>query len=330
MHERWDAANEAVKLDPFVASAHVSLGLVQTSTGDTDGAVASFERALRLDPNHAGGHRGLGAVAKSAGRLEESRVHLSRALAADPTDWELMWILGELEHQSARYQEAAAWYTRASEIVPDSPVPYRLLGAAHHMLGDYGAAAAAFQKSISLLPTAGGYANLGTALFFQGHYRDSLPAFERAVELQPGSALHWGNLGDAYRFVPGNADKAAQSYARGIQLLREQLAKDPTQPVNRSRLALYLAKSGQTANALRELNQVLTPTVGEVNTLYRATLTYELAGRRGDALAMLERALTRGYAINEVRADPELEKLRGDVRYHRLISRFETTAPQQP
>jgi serine/threonine-protein kinase len=201
------------------------------------------------------------------------------------------------------------------------------MGAAHHMLGDYGAAASAFQTSIGLRPTAGGYANLGTALFFQGRYRDSLPAFERAVELQPGNALHWGNIGDAYRFVPGNAEKAGEAYARAIQLLREQLAKDPAQSINRSRLALNLAKSGDTAAALAELAKVLTPDVSEVNTLYRGAVTYELAGRRDEALATLERALQRGYGIVEIRADPELAKLRTDVRYHRIVARYERAQP---
>jgi serine/threonine-protein kinase len=53
-------------------------------------------------------------------------------------------------------------------------------------------------------------------------------------------------------------------------------------------------------------------------------VTYELAGRRDEALATLERALQRGYGIIEVRADPELARLRTDVRYHRLVSKLTT------
>jgi serine/threonine-protein kinase len=323
-----DAATQAVTLDPLVASGFVSLGNVKLSAGDQGAARQAFERALLLDPGDAGAHRGLGAIDKAAGRPAEASAHFARALASDPTDWELMWLQGELEYQSARYESALSWYSKAAEAAPDSPVPYRLAGAAHHMLGQYAAAAAAFQKSISLLPTAAGYTNLGTALFFQGHYRESVPAFERAVELQPGNPLQWGNLADAYRFVPGNADKAKEAYSRAIQLMREQLSKDPSVAINRSRLALYLAKAGDTAAALAELATVLTPEVSEVNTLYRATVTYELAGRRDDALETLERALQRGYGIVEVRADPELARLRTDVRYHRIVARFEREKSQ--
>jgi tetratricopeptide (TPR) repeat protein/predicted Ser/Thr protein kinase len=323
-----DAANQAVSLDPYLANAHVAVGLATTTGSDTAAARKAFERALMLDPSNAGAHRGLGLIEKAAGRPAEATSHYTRALASDPTDWELMWLQGEVEYQSARYAEALEWYTRAAEAAPDSPVPHRLQGAARHMLGDFAGAAAAFQTSLNLQPTAGGYANLGTALFFQGHYRESVQAFERAVELQPSNPLQWGNVGDAYRWVPGNADKASAAYARAIQLLREQLATDPSQAVNRSRLALYLAKSGDTTNALAELGQVVTPDVAEVNTLYRAAVTYELAGRRDEALTMLERALDRGYGLIEIRMDPELANLRMDVRYHRMMARFERDAPK--
>ena len=155
-----------------------------------------------------------------------------------------------------------------------------------------------------------------------------MQAFERAVELQPSNSLQWGNLGDAYRWVPGNAEKATDAYTRAIQLLREQLAKDPSQSVNRSRLSLYLAKSGDTKAALAELATVFTREVTDVSTLFRAAVTYELAGRRDDALAALERALERGYGPIEIRMDPELANLRTDVRYHRMIAKFERAAPK--
>ncbi len=318
-----DAATQAVSLDQYLANAHVSLGLATTAGGDMAAARQSFERALILEPSNPGAHRGLGVIEKAANRIPEARAHYTRALASDPTDWELMWLQGELDYQSARYSEAIKWYTQAADAAPDSPIPHRLLGAARHMMGDYAGAAAAFQKSLGLQPTSGTYTNLGTALFFQGLYRESVQAFERAVELTPSNFLLWGNLGDAYRWVPGNAAKSAEAYTRAIQLLREQLAKEPSQGPNRSRLALYLAKTGDTASALVELGKVMTPDVAEVNTLFRGAVTYELAGRRDEALAALQRALERGYSLIEIRMDPELANLRTDVRYHRLVARFD-------
>ena len=91
---------------------------------------------------------------------------------------------------------------------------------------------------------------------------------------------------------------------------------------------------GLLKHEMRELGSLMiacaaqaTLTATEVNTLFRGAVTYELAGDRINALAMLEKALDRGYSVTEVRMDPELTALRKDVRYHRLIARFERTVP---
>lgn len=321
-----DAAGQAIALDPYLADAHVSLGLARMVSGDVPAAKAAFDHALVLDPANPGAHRGLGDLAEQEDRLSEATSHYQKALEFDPTDWELPRLLGDIPYRTAQYGEALTWYRQAAAAAPDSAVPFRLMGGASHMLGDYPAAASAYQKSLAIQPSSAGYTNLGTTIFYQGLYRESLQAFERAVDMAPGSPLVWGNVADAYRFVPGNAQKSRDSYARAVQLLREQLAKDPTNAANRSRLALYLAKSGDAATGLAELAKVLTPGVRDVNTLYRGAITYELAGDRDRALRTLEVALDRGYAVAEVRMDPELARLRNDARYHRLIARFDGAA----
>ena len=325
-----DAATQATTLDAYLADAHVSLGLAKLSAGDVAAARQALEYALTLDPGNAGAHRGLGDIDDAADRKAQAAERYERALSSDATDWDLMNVRGAISYDRAEYAEALVWYQRAADAAPDCASPSLLMGSAYHMLGDFTNAAASFQRSIGIQPTDSAYTNLGTALFFQGRYRESVQAFERAVELAPSRALLWGNLADAYRWVPGNTAKSREAYGRAIGRLRELLAEDSGNVLNRSRLALYLAKSGDTNAALTELAQVPTRTAKEVNTLFRATVTYELAGDRTNALAMLERALASGYPVNEVRMDPELAALRKDVRYHRLIGRFEAQNLAKP
>ena len=321
-----DAARQAVTLDPFLAAGHVSLGFAHLAAADRPAAKAALEHALVLEPNNADAYRGLGDLVEGEGRLEEAARHYEKAVALNGADWDLARLAGTIPYRAGRYAEAVGWYERAAAAAPDSAVPQSLLGAAKHMQGDYAAAAAAFQRSIAIQPSATVYTNLGTALFYQGKYREALPAFEKAVEMMPSNPLMWGNAADAYRWVPGNRPREAESYRRAIQLIEEQLAKDPTHAQNRSRLAIYLAKSGNKTRALAELGRVLTPDVRDVNTIYRGAVTYELCGSREAALRTLETALQRGYPLDEVRRDPELSNLRNDVRYHRLTARFQAPA----
>lgn len=320
-----DAAREAVKLDPYLAAGHVSLGYAHLAAPDRAAAKASLDHALVLDPNNADAYRGLGDLAEGEGRLPDAAGHFAKAVSLNPQDAEFPRLAGTIAYRTGRYTDAKSWYEKSAAVAPDSAVPFSLLGAANHMLGDYGAAASAFQKSIAIQPTANGYTNLGTALFYQGMYRESLPAFETAVNMSPTSPVMWGNMADAYRWVPGNKARAAEAYRRAIQLLDEQLAKDPSHAQHRSRLAVFLAKSGDRKRALIELGRVLTTDVRDLNMLYRAAVTYELCGSRDAALSTLQRALERGYALTEVRVDPELTDLRNDVRYHRLAARFQNT-----
>ena len=322
-----DAATQATTLDAYLADAHVSLGLAKQTAGDVAASRQALEYALTLEPGNAGAHRGLGDIEDAADRKDQAAERYERALASDATDWDLMNVRGAISYDRAEYADALVWYRRAADAVPDSANSYQLMGSAHYMLGDFASAAASFQRSIGIQPTDAAYTNLGTALFFQGRYRESVQAFERAVELAPSRAILWGNLADAYRWVPGNTAKSQEAYGRAIGRLRELLAENSGNVLNRSRLALYLAKSGDTKAALTELAKGPTLTATEVNTLFRGAVTYELAGDRINALAMLEKALDRGYSVTEVRMDPELTALRKDVRYHRLIARFERTVP---
>jgi serine/threonine-protein kinase len=322
-----DAATQAVTLDAYLADAHVSLGLAKQTAGDVDAARQALEHALTLDPGNAGAHRGLGDIDDAADHKAQAAQRYERALASDSTDWDLLNLRGVVSYQRAEYADALVWFKRAADAVPDNATSYSRMGGAYHMLGDFAGATASYQRSIGIQPTDGAYTNLGTALFFQGRYRESVQAFERAVELSPSRPILWGNLADAYRWVPGNTARSQEAYGRAIARLRELLAEDAGNVLNRSRLALFLAKSGDTKAALTELAKVPTQTATEVNTLFRGAVTYELAGDRINALTMLEKALDRGYSPTEVKTDPELEALRQDVRFHRLIARFERTGP---
>jgi hypothetical protein len=62
------------------------------------------------------------------------------------------------------------------------------------------------------------YSNLGVVTFFTGHYQESARMFQKATELEPQSYIYRGNLADAYRWTPGEKDRAGPSYAEAIVL----------------------------------------------------------------------------------------------------------------
>ena len=101
----------------------------------------------------------------------------------------------------------------------------------------------------------------------------------------------------------------------------ERLAQTPQDAAVRSSLAAYLAKSGDTDRALAELAPVGQTLESEKGVLFKAALVYELAGKREQALDVLERAILAGYSMHEVANEPELGALRSDPRYAKIAFR---------
>ncbi|MCL6483588.1 MAG: hypothetical protein I4O49_05295, partial [Janthinobacterium lividum] len=56
---------------------------------------------------------------------------------------------------------------------------------------------------------------------------------------------------------------------------------------------------------------------------FRAALTYELIGKRNEAMAALKQAMERGYPINLIESAPDLLTLRRDARYQQFLINLE-------
>jgi hypothetical protein len=54
---------------------------------------------------------------------------------------------------------------------------------------------------------------------------------------------------------------------------------------------------------------------------YQAALAYAVIGRRAEALAELAKAVELRYPVETIRQSPELDPLRGEAEYKRIITR---------
>jgi serine/threonine-protein kinase len=312
-------ANKAVSLDSYLAASHVSLGMVKMSAGDSSEAEKQFRAAADLDPKNAKPHRYLGLLYDKIGKVDQAAEELKRALQLDSNDWRTYLAMGLDAYQAGRFKEAASAWEMALKLEPDSVPTLRNLGAVYHSLDRDDDAVAALQHALEIKPAPDVYGNLGTILFYQGKYDRAVPAFEKAVALGANIFDIWGNLGDAYRWSSNKKDQAKPAYAHAIQLVREEIAKNPKQIELRADLAMYLAKSGDQDGALKELKPVEAAHVTNPADLYVSALVYELCGKRDQALAALRAAVKAGQDLNDIKNEPEFVSLRADPRYHLTI-----------
>ena len=308
-------ADKAGSLDSYLAAAHISQGLAKMQSGDSAEAEKQFRKAAELDPKSATPHFWLAFLYDKTQKGALAVPELKAALQADPNDWRGYMELGLNAYQSADYKDAVQNWEEALKLEPDNVLALRNLGAAYHLLGRDEDAAAALQHALEIKPNADVYNNLGTIRFYQGHYAEAVPAFEKTVQLGSNSFDNWGNLGDAYRWTPGNQAKAKQAYQTAIRLVREEIARHPQQLDLRADLAMYLAKSGDKPAALQELKPVEQAKTKDPTILYLSALVYELAGDRTQAIAALAASVKAGQSLADLKNEPELVHLRADPRY---------------
>ena len=313
-------ANKAVALDNYLAAAHISLGLVEMATGDTASAEKEFRTAADLDPKSPEPHAWLGHLFDKVGKTENARQELEVALKLDKNNWRTYMELGLNRYQAGAFADAAANWEEALRLEPDNVPALRNLGAVYHALRRDDDAATALQHALQIHPSADVYNNLGTIRVYQGRYQDAVPAFEKTVALSANSYDNWASLGDAYRWTPGNAEKAKKAYLTAIRLVREEIAKTPTDTTLLASLALYLAKSGDKASAVQELKRVEEGHSKDPSVLYSAAVAYELSGNRAKALEFLLAAVKVGQGLDDIKNDPDLVGLRADPRYHLEIA----------
>jgi TolB-like protein/cytochrome c-type biogenesis protein CcmH/NrfG len=80
------AARKAVELDDEDSNAHLALGRVYQTVGDSVAAIAEYETAIQLNPSSAWAYHNLARTLIRSGLAEEAIPHLHTALRLSPQD----------------------------------------------------------------------------------------------------------------------------------------------------------------------------------------------------------------------------------------------------
>jgi serine/threonine-protein kinase len=326
------ACERAIANDPQNPDTRVTLAELRLVTGRLDEAAKEYNTVLARQPNNANAILGLAETFKAARKLPEAEAAYKRSIELQPNYWGCYSRLGAFYASRSRYEEAASMFAKVVQLIPDHQRGYNNLGSMYLQLGRYDDALRVFLASTAKEPmqpysTAQAYSNVGTADYFLSRYADAANAFEKATELAPTIYLYWANLGDAYRAIPNAAARANVSYDRAIQLADGELKLNPTATTVRSRMAVCLAKRGNTRRADDEIRATLAADPTNATFMYKAAMIADIEGRSDDSLRLLESALANGYSRAEVEHEQEFANLRQNGRLQQLLQRTATIPP---
>ena len=232
--EATAAARRALELDPSLADAHVSIGVVQMHTGDLHEAIRSLRHAIELNPALAIAHNMLARVLSAFERHEEALAAAQRSVSLDPLAVMLHTILADVYYFARQYEKAVLSYRMAIELDPRFASAHTDLARALEALGRFDEARAAYETgrrlSGGIAGPSFGLAHLEAAAGNVAEARRMLDDLttarvQRVVSAWGIGAVHasLGDIDEAYRWL----ELAVQEKASGLILLRVHPRLDP-------------------------------------------------------------------------------------------------------
>jgi TolB-like protein/Tfp pilus assembly protein PilF len=127
-----DAAVTAIRLDPNLAEAHVSLGSVATLYDwNWKSAEEAFRRAIELNPSYDLAHNEYAHLLIATGRPEEAVAQSRRAFELSPLGRQAIVQLPWMLYMARQYEASILQYQKAMELDPDGLVAREGAGDAY-------------------------------------------------------------------------------------------------------------------------------------------------------------------------------------------------------
>jgi serine/threonine protein kinase/tetratricopeptide (TPR) repeat protein len=323
LQESLTYSRRAVDIDDNISPVHVSLGLQLIEMGRFEEAHGHLLRALELDRTNFEAYRGRARAFMGQQRIPEAEATYRRAIELKPDYWAGYAELGVFYSRNGRFEEAAEQFQIVIDLTPTNASAYRNLGAVYYYLNRREEALSMFHKAIDIKPTYGVLANLGTLYYYDKEYEKAAEMYVQALELNDTDYRIWSYLGGAYRWMsPPREEQARTSYRRAKEIAENRLAVNPRDPGLLVSLASYSAELADTEQAEQLLRRAIQLDPQDVNTLFSIGFLYERLGERTHALNWIERAVQRGYSIEEIYRTRTLDSLRTDERFAAILEKL--------
>jgi len=130
------AAQRAIQLDPGLAEAHASLGLLALNYDrDWNAAERELVTAIRLDPNYSTARHWYAEYLGSMGRLDESHAEFARARSLDPLSAAIPADEAKIFWYAHQYDKTAAFARQSISLDPHFALGHLMLATGLAALG---------------------------------------------------------------------------------------------------------------------------------------------------------------------------------------------------
>lgn len=249
LDEAIDALKQAIEVEPDVPGPYHRLCRVYARLNRLDEALEVHRQVIGIGPRNADTDFNLANALRKAGRLGEAEALLREAIRLRTDFAEACNNLGLVLKAKGDLDGAVEAYTRAVSMNAQLAQPHNNLGGLHLERAEWGQAAEAYTRAIHIEPSSGAYCGLGLALLRQGKPDEAVPAYSKAIRLDPKCFDAHLNLGVALARQK-RWDRAIDAYDAAIRL-------DPDSPAVHQNLGLALREAGRMEKAIRAFREAI-------------------------------------------------------------------------
>ncbi|MEO8576254.1 MAG: protein kinase [Gemmatimonadales bacterium] len=246
--EAMGAATKALEIDPSLAEAHFSIGLIKSVSGDVAGGMREFRKTVRLSPGMAAAHNMLGRSFYAYERHEQALESSTKSVSLDPLSSLMRGGLGDAYYFARDYEKSAFHYRMSLELDSRADAAHTGLARALEMLGRYDEARLEYDTGLRLSGVAGGSFGLAHVEAASGNHARAREMVAQLIQDRSakvvsawGIAVLYASLGDVddtFHWL----DIAVAEKAPGLMVLRAHPRLDPIR--DDPRYALLVAKLG--------------------------------------------------------------------------------------
>jgi len=242
--------NQAIRLDPTLASAYNNRAYVHWKKKDYSRALLDYDQAIRLDEKFALAYNGRGNVYAAKNNYDRAILDYNQAIRLDSNNAVAYHNRGIAYHnrgiayrKKGDYDRAIQDYNEAIRLNPKDPLVYNDRGITYRNKGDYDRAIQNYNQAIRLnAGYANAYINRGNVYSDKKDYDRAIQNYTPPIRLEPNDDLAYYNRAHQH-FYKGQFSAAAMDFAKSVELQHGDTDIDRV-------IWLYLAerRAGQTGS----------------------------------------------------------------------------------
>lgn len=174
-------ARKAHTINPDHAYVHYLLGNINEKRKKTERALSNYKAAIKLDPFMAEANRSYGLLLHALGKYKIAIIPLQKTLKVIEHDAHVLFALGHCYMASHRIHDAIVCYKKVVELQPHNPVANYQIGQMYFKINEYEQANHYYSKALSLQPNyKSAYISKGYLHILMDHKNESKQTIEQA------------------------------------------------------------------------------------------------------------------------------------------------------